>query len=47
MLPSILAKQLQEGLSDYIKTTYPMTTPSFIGSVPNLLETKDAVFHEP
>jgi len=47
MLPSILAKQLQEGLSDYIKTTFPMTTPSFIGSIPNLLETKDSVFHEP
>ena len=47
MLPSILAKQLQEGLSDYIKTTFPMTTPSFKGSIPNLLGTKDSVFHEP
>lgn len=27
MLPSILVKQLQEGLNDYIKTTIPMTTP--------------------
>jgi len=47
MLPSILAKQLQEGLSDYIKTTFPMTTPSFMGSIPSLLETKDSVFHKP
>ena len=47
MLPSILARQLQEGLSDYIKTTFPMTTPSFIGSIPNLLKTKDAVLREP
>ena len=47
MLPSILAKRLQEGLLDYIKTTYPMTTPIFIESVPNLLDTKDAAFHEP
>ena len=47
MLPSILARQLREGLSDYIKTTYPMTTPAFIGSIPNLLETKDSVFHDP
>ena len=47
MLPSILARQLQECLSDYIKTTFPMTTPSFIGSIPNLLETPNAVFHKP
>jgi len=47
MLPSILAKQLQEGLSDYIKTTFPMTTPLFAGTIQRLLETKDSVFHEP
>lgn len=47
MLPSILAKQLEEGLSDYIKTTFPMTTPGFRDSIPNLLATKDSVFHEP
>jgi DEAD/DEAH box helicase domain-containing protein len=47
MLPSILAKQLEEGLSDYIKTTFPMTTPVFRDSIPNLLKTKDSVFHEP
>ena len=47
MLPSILAWQLKQGLSDYIKTTFPMTTPSFSGSIPRLLETKDSVFHEP
>ena len=47
MLPSILAKQLQEGLSDYIRTTYPMTTPAFIGSIPSLLETRDSLFHAP
>jgi DEAD/DEAH box helicase domain-containing protein len=47
MLPSILAKQLEEGLSDYIKTTFPMTTPGFKNSIANLLATKDSVFHEP
>ena len=47
MLPSILARQLQQGLKDYIKTTFPMTTPVFKGSLDNLLETKDSVFHEP
>jgi hypothetical protein len=32
---------------DYIKTTFPMTTPGFKDSMPNLLATKDSVFHEP
>ena len=30
MLPSILAKQLQQGLSDYIGTTFPMTNEAVI-----------------
>ncbi|MDR2752645.1 MAG: DEAD/DEAH box helicase, partial [Clostridiales bacterium] len=47
MLPSILAKQLSEGLPDFFKTLYPMTTPLFVNSLPNLLETKDSVFHDP
>jgi DEAD/DEAH box helicase domain-containing protein len=47
MLPSILAKQLEEGLSDYIETTFPMTTPGFKDSIPNLLATKGSFFHEP
>lgn len=25
MLPSILAKQLEKGIGDYIETTFPMT----------------------
>jgi hypothetical protein len=47
MLPSILAKQLREGLADYILAAFPMTTPAFKDSIPQLLATKDAVFHEP
>lgn len=47
MLPSILAKQLHEGLNDYIETTFPMTTPYFKGSLHRLLETQGAIFHEP
>ena len=47
MLPSILAKQLETGLGEYIKTTFPMTHEPFRGSVQKLLETKDAVYHEP
>lgn len=29
MLPSILAKQLQKGIGDYIETTFPMTNEPF------------------
>jgi DEAD/DEAH box helicase domain-containing protein len=47
MLPSILAKQLQKGLSDFFKTTFPMTTPLFKESMQRLLDTKDSVFHDP
>lgn len=47
VLPSILAGQLQQGLADYIKTTFPMTNPAFQGSLDRMLATKDAVFHEP
>ena len=47
MLPSILAKQLEKGIGDYIETTFPMTNAPFKGSVHNMLETKDSVYHEP
>jgi DEAD/DEAH box helicase domain-containing protein len=47
MLPSVLAAQLQRGLSDYIETTFPMTNPVFRGSIKRFLDTPKAVFHEP
>ncbi len=47
MLPSVLAKQLRQGLADYIETTFPMTNPTFRGSLARMLATKDSVFHEP
>ena len=47
MLPSILAKQLEKGIGDYIETTFPMTNAPFKGSVQNMLATKDSVYHEP
>ena len=47
MLPSVLAGQLQQGLEDYIKTTFPMTNRGFQGSMEKMLVIKDAVFHEP
>ena len=34
MLPSVLAEQLQDGLKDYIDTTFPITNPVFKDSLP-------------
>ena len=47
MLPSILAKQLQQGIEDYVETTFPMTNEPFAGSVKAMFEQGDAVFHKP
>ncbi len=47
MIPSILAKQLETGLEDYIETTFPMTNGQFKGSVHNWLKTKNTLYHEP
>ena len=47
MLPSILAKQLEKGIRDYIETTFPMTNGPFRGSIKKMLDTKDSVYHEP
>ena len=47
MIPSILAKQLQEGIENYIKTTFPMTNEPFKGSIQNFLHHKGTLYHEP
>ncbi|MDR2266263.1 MAG: DEAD/DEAH box helicase [Christensenellaceae bacterium] len=47
MLPSILARQLQLGLSDYVKSAYPMNTPPFSGSLNAFLNKPNALFHPP
>lgn len=47
MLPSILARQLQTGIGDYIEATFPMTNEPFRGSMKRFIDTKDALYHEP
>ena len=51
MIPSILARQLEKGLSDYIETTFPMTNAPFMGSLASMLgvagEGTGSVFREP
>ena len=47
MLPSILSRQLEKGLTDYIETTFPMTNSCFKGSLDKLIKSKDSIYHEP
>ncbi|WP_274472601.1 MULTISPECIES: DEAD/DEAH box helicase [unclassified Paenibacillus] len=47
MIPSVLARQLQGGLCDYIDTTFPMSNYAFKGTLSNMLGTKNSVFRDP
>jgi DEAD/DEAH box helicase domain-containing protein len=47
MLPSILARQIKEGLIEYINAVYPITTDIFADSMQQILQDKDLVFHNP
>ncbi len=47
MLPSILARQLEKGIKDYIETSFPMMNEPFKGSVQEMLQHKGALCHEP
>lgn len=47
MFPSVLAKQLQAGLCDYIETTFPMTNHAFQGTLSKFLSTENQVFRKP
>ncbi len=48
MLPTILAKQLEKGIGDYIETSFPMTNEPFKGSIEHMVEqTREAVYREP
>ena len=47
MVPSVLAGQIQQGLKDYIDTTFPITNLVFKDSLKNMLSEQKKVFHEP
>ncbi len=47
MLPSILAKQLEKGIGEYIETTYPMVNEPFRGSLRDFLVQQNSVYHAP
>lgn len=47
MIPSVLAEQIQNGLKDYLDTTFPITNLVFKDSLRNMLSEPKKVFHEP
>ena len=47
MIPSVFARQLQHGLVDYFRTTYPFANEPFRSSVAELKDDGISFFHEP
>jgi DEAD/DEAH box helicase domain-containing protein len=47
MIPSILVHQLRKGISDFIRTTFPVSTPYFHGIVDRLMNGEGNVFKGP
>ena len=47
MIPSVLAEQIQKGLTDYIDTTFPITNLVFKDALKKMLSEPKKVFHEP
>ena len=37
MIPSVIARQIQRGVEDFLLTTFPITNPFFAGSLEKLL----------
>lgn len=47
MTPSVLAQQLEQGVKDFLRTTFPISTPHFHGMVERLLEAEGGIFKGP
>ena len=47
MISSVLASQIKQGLEDFLKTTFPITTPFFHGMVERFLEEEGNLFKGP
>ena len=47
MIPSVLTTQVRKGIEEFLLTTFPVTTPLFARSLPDLLETEGSVFRGP
>ena len=47
MIPSVLARQLRQGVEDFLHTTFPISTPFFHGLIDRLLTEEGNVFRGP
>ena len=47
MIPSVLAQQLKQGVEDFLKTTFPVSSQHFHGVIDDLLERDGGVFKGP
>ena len=47
MIPALLARQLREGVHEYLRTTFSSATPAFKPMLDALLLTPDALFRGP
>lgn len=47
MLPSVVARQVKQGITDFLQTTFPVTTSRFDGALDRLLAREDSIFKGP
>ena len=47
MIPSVLSSQVQKGVEDFLKTTFPVSTPFFNGVMGRFLGDDGGVFKGP
>ena len=47
MIPSVLSSQVQKGVEDFLKTTFPVSTPFFHGVMGRFLEADGGIFKGP
>jgi len=47
MIPSVLSSQVQKGVEDFLKTTFPVSTPFFHGVMDRFLGADAGIFKGP
>ena len=47
MIPSVLAQHVEQGIKDFLRTTFPVTTPFFSDVLENFLNEPGNVFKGP
>lgn len=47
MIPSVVSEQVRRGIEDFLRTTFPITTPFFAGALEKLLRAPNAIFQGP